>query len=402
MNIERLPNEGYIQYAKRLTDMVSDGILNWQEWSNAVIGDGVYSGETCVKNGRFAKKFLEKCVDLSQNSYEKCDNGTDVNALIMERKKLQDANRELQATYREQARHELFSDRLIESIEKLPKIELHRNGMQSYGNEVGVLCIADAHLGLEVNMQSVLGEPVNIYNKEILQQRLDNLLDMFAKDSQKFAYSRMIVFDMGDSINNYLRWSDTNKVKTGVLDNVIWYAEMISQFLAELYDVVEVPIDYHIIGSNHAQLRILDSKPNFPEEDVGKIIRELIYYRLKEYDGCEISIGKYAECAYENIDGCKIMAYHGHNSKSDNEEITFWENYHNVKIDILLLAHLHNDGSNTIGYADNGGDKKIIRCPSLCGIDTFSNKCRKISKAGVKFFVIEDGRMSFEKTYILN
>lgn len=404
MNIERLPNESYIEYARRLTDAVGDGFMNWQEWSDAIVGVGAYSSDSCAKNGRFFRKFLEKCDDTHENSFEKCVD-SDKNSfekMQLERKKIQDANRELQATYREQARHELFNDRLLEAIDRLPPIDIQRGDSTVNSDEqVGVMCIADAHLGLEVNMRSVLGEPINIYNRQILEARLGNLLNQFARDCAKFSYSRFVVFDLGDSINNYLRWSDTNKVKTGILDNVIWYAEMMCQFLTELYNIVRVPIKYHIIGSNHAQLRILDGKPNFPEEDVGKIIRELIALRLKDISDDEIFIDKYGECAFENINGCNILAYHGHNSKTDAEELSFWENYHGMNVDILILGHNHNDGGNTVGYAADG-DKKVIHAPSLCGIDTFSAKCRKMSRAGVKFFTIENGRLSFEKTYILN
>lgn len=394
MKIERLPSEDYIEYARRLTDMVSDGVLNWQEWSDNLVGENVYVGEACVRSGRFFRKWLEKYDESPEKSLEKV---ADKNAI--ERQKIQDANKELRKTYRQIARHELFSDRLIEAIEHMPKIEFgnatHENSCKD--DSTAFLCIADAHYGTEIDIRDVFGNVVNQYNPEIFRERLNDILKNLVNDkSRYFGYKTLHVIDFGDCIQNYLRLSDVSRNQVGVIDSIMEYAEIMSKFLAELVIRLKVDIVYHVLSSNHDTMRLLNGKPNFEEEDCGKIIRELIALRLQDYRRF-ITIAPFSETMLVDIDGYKIMAYHGHNSKNANKEYAYWQNINKIDIDLLLLGHLHHGEMENIGI-----DAEVCRVPSIVGIDDFSCKCRKVSNAGVKFFIVENGEKTFERTYRLN
>lgn len=215
------------------------------------------------------------------------------------------------------------------------------------------------------------------------------LLNQVVSDKEKFAdYNKLVVFDLGDAIQNMLRMSDLTKLKTGVIESTLNYAEMISCWLNELNNRLNVPIEYVCLGGNHMELRLLEAKKNFEEENLGRVVREFVALRLK--DNPNISIDPYEECGFKTIQGVNILAVHGEDSKADAQEISFWEDYHNISIDILLMGHVHHGEQNTVGYGITG-NKEVIKVPSLVGVDTFSKKCRRMARAGAKFMLFEDG-----------
>lgn len=301
---------------------------------------------------------------------------------------------------RENARKELLYERMCDIITGLPPIEFTQEQFKSKGRSTGLLCIADAHNGIDISMGTVAGEVVNVYSPEILKERLNKLLNMVVTDANKyFNYDRLIVFDLGDAIQNILRMSDIAKLKMGVLESVMDYANTISYWLVELSERLKVNVDYYCLGGNHAELRLLEAKKNFPNENLGMIIREFINLRLQ--NNPHIVVAPFTETAYVDIEGVHVLAYHGEDSKKDDTEINFWENFHGVSIDILIEGHLHHHEQNSVGYSSTG-DKEVIKVPSLMGVDLYSKKVRKMSRAGAKFLLFEDNQKTFERTYILN
>ena len=403
--MDRKIDESYISYVDRASQSLADGLIGYQEWSEAVLGETLYGPESLRRCYQFFSKFLDK---LDEEEIKQLNGDKRVEEirkaqeeLIKERKKVQEANREYNANLRGEIRLELFNERIEDAIKDLPKIEFTKIFSKDKPIEsTGVLCIADAHYGVEINMQSLFGETINVYDPDVLKARLNLLLNKVVEDRKTYAsYDKLIVFNLGDAIQNMLRMSDLMKLKTGVIESTLGYAELISNWLVELSNKLEIPIEYSCVGGNHMELRLLEAKKNFEEENLGRVVREFVYLRLK--DNPNIQIDPYSEFAFKTIQDINILAIHGEDSKEDFQEISFWENYHNISIDILLMGHVHHSESKTVSYGLTG-DKEVIKCPSLVGVDTFSKKCRKIARAGAKFILFEDGSKSWEKTYMLN
>lgn len=266
--------------------------------------------------------------------------------------------------------------------------------------QTAVLCISDAHNGVEINMQTVFNEPINIYSPDILKKRLNKLADTVIKDyKNNFNYKKLIVFDLGDGIQNILRLSDIAKLKTGVIDSVLQYAEMISQFLNKIQNELNIQIEFSCLGGNHSELRLISTGRNWESENLGKVIREFIALRLK--DNQNIKVDPYSDFSFKQIEGINILAIHGDDSKKNINEISYWEQYHNITIDILLMGHFHHQEQISLGYSPTG-DKEIIIVPSLIGIDEFSRKNRKLARARAKFILFEDNNKTWEKVIYLN
>lgn len=399
---------GYLQTVINATQECDDRKITFKDWCRKILGDfyaEMYSEEYCRRAENFFSAFVNRLTK------EQIENITDEDvleqiekakkALESEKIKVQTENLEYRANRRVEARHELFNEKIENAVKNLAPIEYTKNFKREYPSEAtGVLCIADAHNGVEIEMKSIFNEVVNRYSPDILKARLNKLLNQVVSDKQMYIdYDNLVVFDLGDAIQSILRLSDIAKLKTGVIQSVIDYAEMISQFLNGLSEGLQIPVEYICLGGNHCELRLIEKGRNFEQENLGLVIREFVSLRLA--NNPNITVAPYSEFGFKQIQGNNILAIHGDYAKNDNQEISYWENYHQLSIDMLLVGHLHHKNEATTGYAVNG-DREVIHVPSLVGADSFSKQCRKLARAGAKFMLFEDGAKTWEKTIYLN
>ena len=403
--MDRKKNESYLSFSKRVTRALSNKTISYKEWAKSLLNENIYGEE----NTRRCFVFFEKFLSILEN--DEINNIQDENKLQeiliakkeleKERKKIQTINLEYNQYVRDISRFELFNEKIKEAIDNMPAL-IFSNTIQDKFNskQTAVLCISDAHNGVEINMQTVFNEPINIYSPDILIKRLNKLADTVIKDyKNNFNYKKLIVFDLGDGIQNILRLSDIAKLKTGVIDSVLQYAEMISQFLNKIQNELNIQIEFSCLGGNHSELRLISTGRNWESENLGKVIREFIALRLK--DNQNIKVDPYSDFSFKQIEGINILAIHGDDSKKNINEISYWEQYHNITIDILLMGHFHHQEQISLGYSPTG-DKEIIIVPSLIGIDEFSRKNRKLARAGAKFILFEDNNKTWEKVIYLN
>lgn len=403
--MDRKKNESYLSFSKRATRALSNKTISYKEWAKSLLNENIYGEE----NTRRCFVFFEKFLSILEN--DEINNIQDENKLQeiliakkeleKERKKIQTINLEYNQYVRDISRFELFNEKIKEAIDNMPAL-IFSNTIQDKFNskQTAVLCISDAHNGVEINMQTVFNEPINIYSPDILKKRLNKLADTVIKDyKNNFNYKKLIVFDLGDGIQNILRLSDIAKLKTGVIDSVLQYAEMISQFLNKIQNELNIQIEFSCLGGNHSELRLISTGKNWESENLGKVIREFIALRLK--DNQNIKVDPYSDFSFKQIEGINILAIHGDDSKKNINEISYWEQYHNITIDILLMGHFHHQEQISLGYSPTG-DKEIIIVPSLIGIDEFSRKNRKLARAGAKFILFEDNNKTWEKVIYLN
>lgn len=403
--MDRKKNESYLSFSKRVTRALSNKTISYKEWAKSLLNENIYGEE----NTRRCFVFFEKFLSILEN--DEINNIPDENKLQeiliakkeleKERKKIQTINLEYNQYVRDISRFELFNEKIKEAIDNMPAL-IFSNTIQDKFNskQTAVLCISDAHNGVEINMQTVFNEPINIYSPDILKKRLNKLADTVIKDyKNNFNYKKLIIFDLGDGIQNILRLSDIAKLKTGVIDSVLQYAEMISQFLNKIQNELNIQIEFSCLGGNHSELRLISTGRNWESENLGKVIREFIALRLK--DNQNIKVDPYSDFSFKQIEGINILAIHGDDSKKNINEISYWEQYHNITIDILLMGHFHHQEQISLGYSPTG-DKEIIIVPSLIGINEFSRKNRKLARAGAKFILFEDNNKTWEKVIYLN
>ena len=84
-----------------------------------------------------------------------------------------------------------------------------------------------------------------------------------------------------------------------------------------------------------------------------------------------------------------IIAVHGQNDKKLQHAINNISNFYNTDIDILLSGHLHSKNNQTVGIG-NFGAREFIQFDSICGIEGYSEKLRKISPAGTSLLILDN------------
>lgn len=395
----------YLNKVRLATQNLEDKIIDYQDWAEIVLGPDyrdVYSSEYLRRASKVFSIFL-KNVEGQEVEGDKSNELRELLSQIKaERIKLSTTNIEYNAIQRAEIRLEMFNEEINNSIARLKPIEFHKRFDVTKENaRTGVLCIGDEHYGTVINMESLFGEKVNVYNPDIFKSRMESLMKKIVDDKYNIAdYDNLVIFDMGDAIQGILRQSDLIKLQAGVIDSAIQYAEYISNWLVELSNQLEVPIEYIALGGNHSELRLLNGKKgDFPQENMGRVIREFVALRLE--NNPNVTVAPYAECGFKTIQGVNILAYHGDEAKDDLMEINFWQDYHNIDIDILIMGHFHHYDAKTVGIGTNT-EKEVIRCPSIVGIDDFSKRVRKSSRAGAIFIMFEDGEKTWQRKYVLS
>ena len=67
---KKINGESYLAFAKRVTEALQDGLIDYQEWGEAVLGENIYSEEN---TRRCAKFFIQFIQNLENDTIERID-----------------------------------------------------------------------------------------------------------------------------------------------------------------------------------------------------------------------------------------------------------------------------------------------------------------------------------------
>lgn len=305
--------------------------------------------------------------------------------LEKERKKLQTEKIEYNKWLREEARNELIAEKIAEAIESLEPIEppqaIDRLPDDDTENASWILAFGDAHYGAEFEIRGLYDEVINEYSPETFEFRMNELFEKVVQIIMKENIMDLYVFDLGDQIDGMLRISQLMKLRYGVVESTIKYAEYMSNWLNELTKYTRV--HYRQCSGNHSELRILNGKKNtFEDENMASVIYEYIKLRLADNTSFDIDQNP-TGMIFEEMYGYHIIAFHGE-SKDLEQTIKDFRQIYDTRIDVLIAGHLHHAYSETVGVGID-----VMRTPSIIGVDDYSLKLHKTSNAGATLFAIE-------------
>lgn len=387
------------QYEKCLSDI--KGKVNGQndmDWSEIVAkynlgvhSDTLRKASQTIFGGAFiseyyAEKEATKDVTngyLSQLRQEKHE-------IRKERQKLSDEKLEYNRWLREESRDERICEKFCEAVKELPALPLPEPNVYVEGNKEGILCFADAHYGVDFEIKGLYGDIINQYNPEIFEQRMEELLAAIIAKVQKEGFSKIKVYSLGDELDGILRASQLMKLRYGVVESTIKYADYICRWLNRLSQYVCV--DFQMAMGNHTELRMLNQpKGTFIDDNMSKIIKEFIDVRMEGNPNFRL-ISNESGLIFDKIFDFNVLAIHGE-VKNLATAIHNFSNMYNTTIDILIGGHSHHYRAETVG--DN---RDIVSVPSIIGIDNYSMSIGKTSNPGASFLVIEDGKGIVEQT----
>lgn len=393
-DIKRKPEENEIQYLWRL-GQAKDAALIDLDWTAIAaimnrefrVDETEYRTESayrkCYSN---AKKFNEAGVfDNSEDKYLK-ELTAQKREIEKERKKLQSEKLEYNRWLRENARDELIAEKICEAIATLPPLKSIEPTYIQPENKEYLLCLADAHFGIEFCLKDLFGNVINEYSPEIFYQRMDELFSRTVEIIQKENISTLNVWELGDGIQGILRLnSQLMKLRYGIIDSSIIYANYLANWLNDLSEYVHINFQM-VLDSNHNQLRICGAPKNaFTEENMSKTMLVLIKERLKNNPNIEI-IDNPTGMNYQIMCNYNILGIHGEIKDSGNAANELSKVYQ-VPVDYLIGGHIHHLNTKEIGI-----NSEAIGVRSIIGVDPYGLSLRKTSDAGASLFAFEEGR----------
>lgn len=298
-----------------------------------------------------------------------------------ELKKLQTEKLEYNKWLREEARDELITDKICDAISTLPSLCVPEYIKPIHNTRAYALIFGDEHYGAEFEIKGLFGDILNAYSPEIFEERMWNLFNQTVELIQKENIDTLNIFSMGDFSDGCLRVSQLMKLRYGVVDGTIKYADFICNWLNKLTKYTR--IKFQMTNGNHTELRMLGQpKGTFTEDNMGKVVSEFIKTRLKDninFTYIENPTGYiYAQLACHTI-----LGIHGEIKNMENAIKEFSKIY-SVPIDYLIAGHLHHSRIEEVGV-----NSEVINVPSIIGVDPYSLSLNKTSNASGKLLVFE-------------
>lgn len=300
-----------------------------------------------------------------------------------ERVKLQTEKLEYNRWLREEARDELIAEKIVNAIRENNSLISPAPIVINKPSKSAILAFGDEHYGTEFTIYGLHGEVINSYSPEIFEQRMWVLLYKTLEIIKKEDLTTLYVFSLGDFTDGVLRCSQLMKLRYGVVEGTVRYANFIANWLNELTKYVKVK--YQMTYGNHSELRMLGQpKGTFKEENTGLFVREMINVRLENNPNFEMVINP-TGLIFDSIEGFNTLAIHGEVRNMENA-IKDFSNTYNTDIRILIGGHMHHYKAETVGV-----NREVVNVPSIIGIDDYSMSLNKTSNPGATLLVIEEG-----------
>lgn len=341
---------------------------------------------------KFRKQFqaFQKMLEANQSKFSDGDAQLEeirlaTENLKKERIKLQTEKLEYSRWFREDARDELFEEKVIESIrENIGKQYEIKNIPIIHDERAGVLAIADAHFAKEFKIYGLFNEVLNEYNPEIFYNRMEQLYSETLEYVNKNNLDKIHIFNLGDSVEGFIRHSQLFSLRYGVIDSATIFGNYLGKWLRTLSK--EINIEYHQTDGNHDELRLLDGKKGqHLNESAGKIISNAIKLINEDNPNFKFTENK-TGMIFTNVVGYNILGIHGEVPSLSNA-IKDYSDIYNIKIDYIYGGHKHHTE-----FSNCGVRRGAISVGSIMGIEDFSITIRKTSDATASIAIFEKGK----------
>lgn len=303
-----------------------------------------------------------------------------------ERKKAQTERIETNKWIREQAREEMFYDSLIDSIKENMSYCPHIEYIEKENSESdAVLFLSDQHYGVDFKIYGINNEIINEYSPETFEERMNIILNDTISQLKIHSINELHVICLGDTLDGMLRNSQLIKLRWGVVDCAVKYANYMFKWLTELSKYTR--IKFYNTSGNHTEMRLLDGKKGEHErENIDKVIISIIKNGIELTDNKNIQVVEnksgYVYTTLPNSN-YSIFGFHGEAKDLEKAALEFQEVY-NTNIDYIAAGHLHHNNINLYGSR-----KGAIRVGSIIGCDDFSLKLRKRTDATTTFCIFQ-------------
>ena len=166
-------------------------------------------------------------------------------------------------------------DEVVRAAKSLPDIQIvpqTRRGGQKERSLV--LCVADCHYGAEWTIRGLREEVLNAYSPEIFEARMADLLGQVRAILDREQLNHVTLLLCGDALDGMLRSSQLMRLRWGVVESCMRYAEYMARWVSALSLYADV--DVYGVDGNHSEIRPLGSRRGeFENENLAMIIPRL-------------------------------------------------------------------------------------------------------------------------------
>lgn len=397
-NLKKRDYENENQYLWRVGNMIDDGYYkNWTEVLSDVNYNLYNDADECYKGESAYRKRYAAAKQFYNDVFTRCDMCDDaktiqerIDTLRAERHKIAAEKIELNRHQRQDARFDLFYEKIGMELQKLPAPAMDFSGhcFLEVDEKEYMLTIADIHYGSHFVTET------NSYSIKECHDRFKRLIEYTRAFIWEKNLKHLNILNLGDEIQGLLRMTDLQLNETSVVKSVVGVCRLLANFLNEISH--ECMVDYYSVPrSNHNQTRPLGSKASeLASEDITYIINQYLTDILSENPN--VHIHSTTDRGYIEIPifKFKIIAHHGHNIKSVDNYINDISAYKREFIDYAFLGHLHS--GKTVSCNSNGSyDTEVIVVPSIVGNDPYAEQLMKSSKPAAMIY-------GFDKKFGLN
>ena len=387
---KRFEGETEKQFIWRLHSLVNTKELTWKQIGDIVNeqfrdSEEEYRDESAYRKPcQSAEAYYDEVFSKMIGTEYSDDIAKQRRELAKERVKLQTEKLEYNRWLREEARDELITEKICDAVNSLVPLDIPEHITPVHNTRAYALVYGDEHFGVEYELKGLFGDIINAYSPEIFEERMWDLFHQTVEIVQKENVDTLNVFNMGDFNDGILRVSQLMKLRYGVVDGTIKYADFIANWLNELTKFVRVK--YQSTNGNHSELRMIGQpKGTFTEDNMGKVVTEFIKTRLKDNPNFTY-IENPTGFIYAQLACNTVLGIHGE-VKNMKTAIDEFSRIYNVPIQYLLAGHLHHNKTEEIGV-----NSEVINVGSIIGVDSYSLSLRKTANASAKLLVFEQAK----------
>lgn len=300
----------------------------------------------------------------------------DIQRLKIEQIKARDERAAVNKVYRDIARAESIKELITAAVVPYEKSDfLNVVQYQGSGHDV-IVCLSDLHTG------SGIDTAWNKFDKEILKARLEFYVAQIYNIVARHSAEKVHVLLLGDLINGHIHVNTRVQNNENSIEQVMTAAELVSIFVAELYEVCQA-IDVYAVSGNHSRVF-----PNKDEQVAGDELEALVPFymraRLQNLPGIDIKTDK-LDPTFGGFKARNSLVMYAHGDKDSPvnvvEHLTMM-----VKqpIDMIFLGHRHTNGLTTVHGT------KVIESGCVCGTDSYAVGVRKNDVPQQAVAVIDD------------
>lgn len=384
---KRFEGETEKQFIWRLHSLVNTKELTWKQIADIVNeqfrdSEEEYRDESAYRKPcQSAEAYYDEVFSKMISNEYSDDIAKQKRELQKERIKLQTEKLEYNRWLREEARDELIAEKICNAISELKPLDIPEKITPTHNTRAYALCYGDEHFGVEYELKDLFGGVINSYSPEIFEQRMWDLFNQTIEIVQKEHIDTLNIFNLGDYCDGILRVSQLMKLRYGVVDGTIKYADFIANWLNEFTKYVK--IKYQATNGNHTELRMIGQpKGTFTDDNMGKVVAEFIKTRLKDNPNFTY-IENPTGFIYAQLACNTVLGIHGE-VKNMKTAIDDFSRIYGVPIQYLLAGHLHHNKTEEVGV-----NSEVINIGSVIGVDSYSLSLRQTSNASAKLLVFE-------------